>query len=273
MAPSPCCRSGAALGLALAGAVWAVFTRGSWLFTADAAVQAAVAQLAPVGMLCISVCSGAAQMCRATRPRPAAAAMHACHLPPSGLHSRPNASSPNCCSCSPAPVMMMFDGISVGSGRFSHLPPSNVAGLAATLGALHGARAVRRRRQLHVVRQWLAPLPPPNIALPSPCLLQWGARRAGAWVQCGPPSCLFMAPAWRATCWRLRATAAACLPAAAAAPRPRPHDRAQPAALIQWSTACNTIGSCPGKHLVGAGQALGGWKNRPACSSSTLGSC
>lgn len=34
--------------------------------------------------------------------------------------------------------MMMFDGISVGSGTFSHLPPSNVAGLAVVLGALEG---------------------------------------------------------------------------------------------------------------------------------------
>ena len=37
-----------------------------------------------------------------------------------------------------AAVMMMFDGISVGSGTFSHLPPSNVAGLAVVLGALEG---------------------------------------------------------------------------------------------------------------------------------------
>ena len=35
--------------------------------------------------------------------------------------------------------MMQFDGVSVGSGSFSHLPPSNVAGLGATLGVLHGA--------------------------------------------------------------------------------------------------------------------------------------
>jgi hypothetical protein len=34
--------------------------------------------------------------------------------------------------------MMMFDGISVGSGSFAHLPPSNVAGLAVTLAVLHG---------------------------------------------------------------------------------------------------------------------------------------
>ena len=36
--------------------------------------------------------------------------------------------------------MTLFDGISVGSGSFGHLPPSNVVGLAATLAALHGAR-------------------------------------------------------------------------------------------------------------------------------------
>lgn len=38
----------------------------------------------------------------------------------------------------PLSVMMMFDGISVGSGSFAHLPPSNVAGLAATLAVLQG---------------------------------------------------------------------------------------------------------------------------------------
>lgn len=38
----------------------------------------------------------------------------------------------------PPSGMMMYDGISVGSGSFGHLPPSNVVGLAATLTALHG---------------------------------------------------------------------------------------------------------------------------------------
>ncbi|EFN50757.1 hypothetical protein CHLNCDRAFT_55571 [Chlorella variabilis] len=37
-------------------------------------------------------------------------------------------------------VMMMFDGISVGSGSFAHLPRSNVAGLGVTLAALHAGR-------------------------------------------------------------------------------------------------------------------------------------
>ena len=35
-------------------------------------------------------------------------------------------------------VMMMYDGVSIGSGSFSHLPPSNVAGLAVVLAALAG---------------------------------------------------------------------------------------------------------------------------------------
>ncbi|KAI7838915.1 hypothetical protein COHA_007321 [Chlorella ohadii] len=51
-------RSGAVLGVLLAAAVGAVFTRGSWLFTPDLAVQAAVAQLAPIAMLALGICAG-----------------------------------------------------------------------------------------------------------------------------------------------------------------------------------------------------------------------
>lgn len=51
-------RSGAVLGVLLTAAVGAIFTRGAWLFTSDAAVQAGVRQLAPIGMLAIAVCSG-----------------------------------------------------------------------------------------------------------------------------------------------------------------------------------------------------------------------
>ena len=46
------------LGVVLAAAVGAVFTRGSWLFTPDLAVQAAVAQLAPIAMLALGICAG-----------------------------------------------------------------------------------------------------------------------------------------------------------------------------------------------------------------------
>lgn len=51
-------RSGGVLGLLLAVAVGAVFTRGSWIFTPDAAVQAAVGQLAPIAMLALGICAG-----------------------------------------------------------------------------------------------------------------------------------------------------------------------------------------------------------------------
>jgi Na+-driven multidrug efflux pump len=50
-------RSGGVLGVLLAAAVGAVFTRGSWLFTPDVAVQAAVAQLAPIAMLALGICA------------------------------------------------------------------------------------------------------------------------------------------------------------------------------------------------------------------------
>lgn len=53
-------RSGGVLGLLLAAAVGAVFTRGSWIFTPDAAVQAAVGQLAPIAMLALGICAGGA---------------------------------------------------------------------------------------------------------------------------------------------------------------------------------------------------------------------
>lgn len=45
----------------------------------------------------------------------------------------------------PPAVMMAFDGISVGSGKFAHLPPSNVIGLAATLATLHGGSLAHGR--------------------------------------------------------------------------------------------------------------------------------
>ncbi|KAL4421323.1 hypothetical protein ABPG75_010614 [Micractinium tetrahymenae] len=50
-------RSGAALGLLLAAAVGLVFTRAASWFSADLAVQLAVARLAPVAMSAIAVCS------------------------------------------------------------------------------------------------------------------------------------------------------------------------------------------------------------------------
>lgn len=46
------------LGVLLAAAVGAMFTRGSWLFTPDPAVQAAIAQLAPIAMLALGICAG-----------------------------------------------------------------------------------------------------------------------------------------------------------------------------------------------------------------------
>ena len=49
-------RSGALLGVALAGVVAAAFTHGSWAFTADAALRGMVAELAPLGALCMCIC-------------------------------------------------------------------------------------------------------------------------------------------------------------------------------------------------------------------------
>lgn len=49
-------------------------------------------------------------------------------------------------------VMMMFDGISVGSGSLAHLPPSNVAGLGVTLAVLH----VGQRAGLGLAAVWCA---------------------------------------------------------------------------------------------------------------------
>ena len=46
------------MGAILAGAVGAVWCGAAWMFTPDAAVQLAVRQLAPVGMLTMAVCCG-----------------------------------------------------------------------------------------------------------------------------------------------------------------------------------------------------------------------
>lgn len=88
-------RSGAALGLLLAAAVGLVFTRASWLFTTDAAVQAGVAALAPIATLALCVCSsklslgagGSCGVCKRAPPmpclRPQPGSARCCFLPSS----------------------------------------------------------------------------------------------------------------------------------------------------------------------------------------------
>lgn len=101
--------------------------------------------------------------------------------------------------------MMMFDGISVGSGSLAHLPPSNVAGLGVTLAVLHGAFPTNRAGALPASQ--LAPAGRSRLACwpltdtPRACSLPVpvAAQRVHAQLRAGcSPACLLSH--LRATC-------------------------------------------------------------------------
>lgn len=142
-------------------------------------------------------CSAA--LCRAAPKNQAPAGAH------TGRTLREHPATHTLCDCTrrwPAAVMMMFDGISVGSGSFAHLPRSNVAGLGVTLAALHGecrALAVAATAACCLPGGACGAVPAFLCSLllilePCPLLCSWAASRAGLGSRLVGARCLLLHP-------------------------------------------------------------------------------